>query len=192
MNLIIIIGCIWGASALIRMAKDKRRQREAERRYAEQRKVEQMVREDRQRRAEETAARIALEAEQMRQRREQERLAREQEKQAKAQAAAWDKQRREDEHRDAQLAKHDERLLKLEHKKELAIREEDRCLDEIISIKSKIRAAENEIAFSSQFGLKAPDKQAKLEKLQKQLFDANTKLIKAQQAQELCEMQMSA
>lgn len=125
MTLIIIALAIWGASALIRMARDKRKQREAERRYAEQQKIAQMVREDRQRRAEETAARIALEAEQMRQRREQERLAREQEKQAKAQAAAWEKQKREDERRDAQIAKHEKRIADLECK----IRKLDRDIE---------------------------------------------------------------
>lgn len=125
MNLIIIAATAWLAYELLRRIAEKRRQREAERRYTEQRKIAQMVREDRQRRAEETAARIALEAEQMRQKREQERLAREQERQAKAQAAAWDKQRREDERRDAQLAKHEKRLADLEYTVAKATRDID-------------------------------------------------------------------
>lgn len=195
MNLFIIIAIAWSASALIRMVRDRRRQREAERRYAEQRKVEQMVREDRQRRAEETAARIALEAEQMRQRREQERLAREQEKQAKAQAAAWERQRKEDERRDAQLAKHDERILRLEQKLELAQRDEAHWEEEENRLSCELAGEKAALDYCKSNPLmrgKMDACEKKIAKLTKDHYTAETKLIKARQARELCEMQMTA
>jgi chromosome segregation ATPase len=96
MTLILIIFCIWGASALVRASKEVKAERERERLRREQAarsaELARMTAEWKQRQAEakiETARLIAVEREQMR-------LAKEQEKQA------------------AQLAKHEKRLADLE------------------------------------------------------------------------------
>ena len=105
MTLILIIFCIWGASALARATKEAARKKEIDRQRREQAarsaELARMTAEWKQRQAEakiETARLIALEREQMRQAKEQEKLAKEQEKQA------------------AVLAKHEKRIELLEYK----------------------------------------------------------------------------
>lgn len=98
MSLIIIIATIWGISALIRSAREKKAREKAQRIAYEQARINREMREMKQRANEEVAARIALEREQMRQRREQEKLAKEQAKQAE------------------QIAKHEKRIADLESK----------------------------------------------------------------------------
>ena len=103
MSILLLIGILWGLSALVRASQETKRKREVERQRAEQAKrsaeLARMTAEWRQRQAEakaETARLIALEREQMRITREQERQAKEQARQAE------------------QLAKHEEQLAKLE------------------------------------------------------------------------------
>lgn len=199
MNLFIIIAIIWGASALIRSAREKRARANAQRIASEQARIKREMREMRQKAAEETAARLALEREQMKQRREQERLAKEQrdaeakaEREREKQMKLWEKQRKEDERRDAQLAKHEERLLRLEQKLELAQREEDHYSDEVSAIRIDMAGVEAYVEYMKSKGLMCKGKEAELEKLNKKLFAAETKMIKARQTRELCEMQMSA
>ena len=105
MSILLIIICIWGASALARATKEAARQKEIDRQRREQAarssELARMTAEWKQRQAEakiETARLIALEREQMRQAKEQEKLAKEQEKQA------------------AILAKHEKRIAALECK----------------------------------------------------------------------------
>lgn len=81
MTIILIIFCIWGASALIHSAREKRAKENAQRIAAEQARIKREMREMKQRANEEVAARIALEREQMR-------LAQEQEKERKEREAA--------------------------------------------------------------------------------------------------------
>jgi len=192
MTLIIIIATIWGISALISHIKQAHLAREQQRQRAEQ---------SRQRReySEMVAAQIALEREQMRQRREQERLAKERrdaeakaEREREKQMKLWEKQRKEDERRDAQLAKHEERLLRLEQKLELAQREEDHYSDEASAIRIDMAGLEGYINYCKSKGLLCKGKEEELRKLNDKLYAAETKLIKARQARELCEMQMSA
>jgi len=87
MSIILIIFCIWGASALARATKEAARKKEIERQRREQAarsaELARMTAEWKQRQEEakiETARLIALEREQMRQAKEQEKLAKEQEK----------------------------------------------------------------------------------------------------------------
>ena len=54
------------------------------------------------------------------QRKINERLSKEQQRQEKAQAAAWERQRKEDARRDAQLAKHEEEIRKMQFQLEQA------------------------------------------------------------------------
>lgn len=128
MTLILIIAIIWGASALIHSAREKRAKENAQRIASEQARINREMREMKQRANEEVAARIALEREQMRQAREQEKLAKEQEKQA------------------AQLAKHEKRLADLEYRvsqAESAIYNEQIKLDHYAQ---KLSALDEEIA----------------------------------------------
>ena len=114
MSVLLIVGIIWGLSALARASQEAKRKREVERQRAEQAKrsaeLARMTAEWRQRQAEakewarqqQTKAKaeadrlFALEREQIRQRKEQERQAKEQARQAE------------------QLAIHEEQLAKLE------------------------------------------------------------------------------
>ena len=174
MSLIIIIATIWGISALIshsrqaRLAEEQKRQREAQARLLrEQRTYAQAQRE-------ETARLIALEKARQAQEKMNEKFEREQARQAE------------------QLAKHEERLLRLEQKLELAQREEDHYSDEVSAIRIDMAGLEGYINYCKAKGLLCKGKEAELEKLNKKLFAAETKMIKARQARELCEMQMSA
>jgi hypothetical protein len=103
MTLLILIGIVWGASALVKACRENKRQRELERQRVRQAQrnaeIERMRAEWKRQQAEtkaETARLIALEREQMRITREQERQAKEQARQAE------------------QLARHEEQLAKLE------------------------------------------------------------------------------
>ena len=181
MTIILIIFCIWGASALARATKEAARQKEIDRQRREQAarsaELARMTAEWKQRQAEakiETARLIALEREQMRQAKEQEKLAKEQEKQAEI------------------LRKHEERLLRLEQKMELAQRDEAHYSDEVIDITVDMKSVKAYVEYMHSRGLPCKGKEAELEKLNKRLYAAETKLIKARQARELCEKQMSA
>lgn len=70
--------------------------------------------------AKQAALAAQMEKEREAQRKINERLAREQERQKKAQAAAWERQRKEDARRDAQLAKHEEQIRKMQFAMEQA------------------------------------------------------------------------
>ena len=89
MSILLLVGILWGLSALVRASREVKRQREVERQRAEwrQRQAEAKA---------ETARLIALEREQMRIAREQERQAKEQTRQAE------------------QLARHEEQIAMLE------------------------------------------------------------------------------
>lgn len=103
MSIVILIGLVWGISALVRASREAKRQREVDRirreqarRAAEQARMRQEWREAQARAKAETARLIELEREQQRQRREQKRQAEEQARQAE------------------QLAKHEARIAELE------------------------------------------------------------------------------
>ena len=199
MNIFVIIAVILLTSALIRHSKERKARREAQRRVEEQDRIKREMREMRQKAAEETAARIALEREQMKQRKEQERLAKEQrnaeakaEREREKQIKLWEKQRKEDERRDEQLAKHEERLLRLEQKLELAQREEEHQEEIVTAIRVDMAGLEAYVSYMKEKGLLCKGKEEELRKLNDKLYAAETKLIKARQARELCEMQMSA
>lgn len=201
MNLFIIIAIIWGASALIRSAREKRAREQAQRVASEQARIKREMREMRQQANEEIAARIALEREQMRQRREQE-------KQAEAQAAAWDKQRREDERRDAQLAKHEERISTLEFKAKQAeadiLNEQSRLdhyTEKLSALDDELKRLDSDIEYYQLANKVDAENKARAAKakVEDKIFNFEEKvracekrMSKAQHTKELCEMQMSA
>lgn len=208
MNLFIIIAIIWGASALIRSAREKRARANAQRIASEQARIKREMREMRQQANEEIAARIALEREQMKQRREQEKLTQEQEKQAKAQAAAWEKQRREDERRDAQLAKHEERISTLEFKAKQAeadiLNEQSRLdhyTEKLSALDDELKRLDSDIEYYQLANKVDAENKARAAKakVEDKIFNFEEKvracekrMSKAQHTKELCEMQMSA
>lgn len=174
MSLIIIIATIWGISALIshikqaRLAEEQKRQREAQARLLrEQRAYAQAQRE-------ETARLIALEKARQAQEKMNEKFEREQARQAE------------------QLAKHEERIFKLEQKLELAQREEEHQEEIVTAIRVDMAGLEAYVSYMKEKGLLCKGKEEELRKLNDKLYAAETKLIKARQARELCEMQMGA
>lgn len=124
--------------------------------------------------------------------REVRRQACEAEREREKQIKLWEKQRKEDERRDAQLAKHEERLFKLEQKLELAQREEEHQEEIVTAIRVDMAGLEAYVSYMKEKGLLCKGKEEELRKLNDKLYAAETKLIKARQARELCEMQMSA
>lgn len=172
--IITIAVLLWAVSAMIRASKDKRRERAEQIERERNARMRQEWREMQRDAKLEVDRMIALEREQMRQRKEQERIAKEQEKQA------------------AQLAKHEERLFKLEQKLELAERDEEHWSETVSAIRIDMAGLEGYINYCKAKGLLCKGKEDELAKKRDKLYAAETKLIKARQARELCEMQMSA
>ena len=155
----------------------------------------------------EMARQARIEAEMRRDREQRERIAREQKEQREA-MIAYEKemrrlhleQMREEKERQrleaeqarqaAILARHEEQLFRIEQKLELAERDEKHYSDEVTAITIDIRGIEAYIEYMKSKGLPCKTKEAELEKLSKKLYAAETKVIKARQARELCERQM--
>lgn len=181
MTLILIIFCIWGASALARATKEAARQKEIERQRREQAarsaELARMAAEWKQRQAEakiETARLIALEREQMRQAREQEKLEKEQQRQAEV------------------LAKHEERLMKLEQRmasaeSEIAFNREQReRLFSLLDIEERERDAAIEGSATWQ------KHQKKVISLENQIHTVQKRIDKAHMDKAYCEKQIEA
>jgi hypothetical protein len=180
-SIILIIAIIWGASALARASKEVKAERERERLRREQAarsaELARMTAEWKQRQAEakiETQRLIALEREAMRQR------------EVERKQAEWNA-RQEEINR-----KTEERLLRLEQKMEIAKRDEAHYSEEVTAITVDMKSVKAYVEYMHSRGLPCKGKEAELEKLNKKLYAAETKLIKARQARELCEKQMSA
>ena len=181
MTLLIIGIGLWMLSALARASKEVKAERERERirREQEARSAElaRMAAEWKQRQAEakiETARLIALEREQMRQR------------EVERRQAEWNRKQEEINR------KTEERLLRLEQKMELAKRDEAHYSEEVTAITIDMNAVKGYVDYMKGRDLPCKGKEAELEKLNKKLYSVETKLIKARQARELCEKQMSA
>ena len=179
MTLILIIFCIWGASALARATKEAARQKEIDRQRREQAarsaELARMTAEWKQRQAEakiETARLIALEREQMRQAREQEKLAKEQEKQA------------------AQLAKHEKRLADLEYRVSQAESDIEFLNDRIAQLD-----AQRDYLLLQQSGTVPGGKehtkyQTKIISIENQIHTAENKLSKARHTKAMAQREM--
>lgn len=174
MSLVIIIATIWGISALIRNGRHKRLVREQNRQREAQARLLREQRAQAQTQREETARLIALEKARQAQEKLNEKFEREQARQAE------------------QLAKHEERIFKLEQKLELAQREEEHQEEIVTAIRVDMAGLEAYVSYMKEKGLLCKGKEEELRKLNDKLYAAETKLIKARQARELCEMQMSA
>ena len=155
MTIILIIFCIWGASALIHSSREKRARENAQRIASEPARIKREMREMKQRANEEVAARIALEREQMR-------LAKEQEKQADV------------------LAKHEKRISDLEERMAVAEEEIECQSQQIERLRAHIEHAETErdaCVYGSTNYYKWDKKCLALEK---QIHTAESKIAKAQ------------
>lgn len=117
--------------------------------------------------------------------REQRRQARDAEMERVRQEKLWEEQKEKN-------AKYEERLFKLEQKLELAARDEEHWSEEASAIRIDMAGLEGYINYCKAKGLLCKGKEEELRKLNNKLYAAETKLIKARQARELCEMQMSA
>ena len=172
MTLILIIFCIWGASALVRASKESKRQRELEkqRREAAQRSAElaRMTAEWKQRQAEaklETARLIALEREQMRQAKEQERQA-------------------------AQLEKHEKRLADLEYRVSQAESDIEFLNDRIAQLDAQRDYLLLQQSGTIPGGKEHTKYQAKIISIENQIHTAENKLNKAQHIKAMAQREM--
>ena len=125
MIILLIIFCIWGASALIRAARSNKQQRELERIKAEQQRQRAERQEQIRQHNEEVRQRIEQQRELMR-------LAKAEREQAewnRKQEAAAERERREREAADAKLAKEQEKLAKRVEALECKVRKFDRDIE---------------------------------------------------------------
>lgn len=167
MTLILIIFCIWGASALVRANREAKREQAERKRQAEAARMRQEWRERQAEAKIETARLIAVEREQMR-------LAKEQEKQAEL------------------LRKHEERLMKLEQRmataeSEIAFNREQReRLFSLLDIEEMERDA------SIPGGKEWQKHQKKVISLENQIHTVQKRIDKAKMDKAFCEKQMEA
>lgn len=173
MAIIIIAFGIWMLSALARAAKESRREQADRKRQMEAARMRQEWKQRQEEAKLETARLIALEREAMRQR------------EVERKQAEWNRKQEEINR------KTEERLLRLEQKMELAKRDEAHYSEEVTAITIDMKAVKGYVDYMKGRGLPCNGKEAELEKLSKKLYNAETKLIKARQARELCEKQMS-
>ena len=172
MKLLLIILAFWLTSCILRGVREYRQQKAEQKRSAE---LARLSAEWKQRKAEaelETKRLIALEREAMRQR------------EVERKQAEWNRKQEEINR------KTEERLLRLEQKMELAKRDEEHYSEEVTAITIDMKAVKGYVDYMKDRGLPCKGKEAELEKLNKKLYAAETKLIKARQARELCEKQM--
>lgn len=181
MTLLLLIGIVWGASALARAAREAKRQREVERQRAEQAKrsaeLARMTAEWRQRQAEakaETARLIALEREQMR-------IACEQERQAKEQARQAE-----------QLARHEEQLLRLEQQISLAEREIAHYKPIVDQLRREAEGLAVKVEYFEGRGLPCAGYKTQLERVNEKLYRMETKVIKAENTKQNAQRKLSA
>lgn len=181
MALVLIIFCVWGASALARAAREAKRQREVERQRAEQAKrsaeLARMTAEWQQRKAEakaETARLIALEREQMR-------IACEQERQAKEQARQAE-----------QLARHEEQLLRLEQQISLAEREIAHYKPIVDQLRREAEGLAVKVEYFEGRGLPCAGYKTQLERVNEKLYRMETKVIKAENTKQNAQRKLSA
>ena len=181
MSVLLIVGIVWGLSALVRASQEAKRQREAERQRAEQAKrsaeLARMTAEWKQRQAEakaETARLIALEREQMRITREQERQAKEQARQAE------------------QLARHEEQLARLEQQVSLAEREIAHYQPIVDELRREAEGLAFKVSYFEGRGLPCAGYKTQLERVNEKLYRMETKVIKAENTKQNAQRKLSA
>lgn len=184
MSLILIIAIIWGASALVRAARANKQRKELERIKAEQQRQRTEQAEQRQQHNEEVRQRIE-------QQRELLRLAK-----AEREQAEWNRKQEEINRKQAEHnRKTDERLLRIEQKLELAKRDEEHWSELFDQYDVDLAGEQAALGYMKSNPLlhgQIEKQQRIVDKLSKQRYDAETKLIKARQQRELAERQMEA
>lgn len=176
MTLILIIFCIWGASALARASKEVKAERERERLRREQAarsaELARMTAEWKQRQAEakiETQRLIALEREQMRQAKEQGKMAKEQERQAEV------------------LRKHEEQIAKLEFRLSTAESDIAHWNEQIAALYAILDMEQLELAGTVNGSKEQMKHQKKIITLNNQIHAAENRLNKAKFEKSFCE-----
>lgn len=169
MSLIIIIATIWGISALIRSAREKRARANAQRIANEQARIKREMREMRQQANEEVAARIALEREQMRQ------------------AKAIEKH-------EAELAKHEKRIADLEFKAEQASADIEHLRVTLEDLNESFEMACQMADKAHAAGDDKREEQAKnkILTLRNKIHSAESRLAKAQHTREMAQRELAA
>lgn len=169
---------------VLRERKSRQQQRELERIKAEQSRQRAEQAEQRQKRNEEIRQRIE-------QQRELLRLAK-----AEREQAEWNRKQEEiNRHQEEHNRRTDERLLRIEQKLELAKRDEEHwseLFDQYDVDLAGEQAALNYMKSNPLLRGQIEKQQRIVDKLSKQRYDAETKLIKARQQRELAERQMEA
>lgn len=174
MSILIIIFCIWGASAIARASKETKRKRAEQKRSED---LKRMTAEWKQRQAEakiETQRLIALEREQMRQAKEQEKLAKEQQRQAEV------------------LAKHEEQIAKLEFRLSTAESDIAHWNEQIAALYAILDMEQLELAGTVNGSKEQMKHQKKIITLNNQIHAAENRLNKAKFEKSFCEDKLAS
>lgn len=154
MSIIAIIGVIWLASVLNKAVKRQRAKQAAlEIRMAKEREAQRII---------------------------NERLAKEQERQRKGQAAAWEKQRKEDARRDAQLAKHEEQIRKARFQLEQATADIEHLTNTLSELDAMLDYLKMEQSGTTTGGREYAKYQTKIISLENRVHSTEARLAKAQ------------
>ena len=169
MSILLIIFCIWGASALIRSAREKSARENAQRVASEQARIKREMREMKQRANEEVAARIALEREQMRQ------------------AKAIEKH-------EAELAKHEKRIADLEFKAEQASADIEhlRVVLDDLNESFELACQMADKAHAAGDDKREEQAKSKILTLRNKIHSAESRLAKAQHTREMAQRELAA
>lgn len=165
MSIIAIIGVIWLASVLNKAVKRQR--------------------------AKQAALAAQMEKEREAQRKINERLAREQERQEKAQAAAWERQRKEDARRDAQFAKHEEQIRKMQFQLEQATADIEHLTNTLSELDAMLDYLKMEQSGTTPGGKEYAKYQNKIISLENRVHATETRLAKAQHAKAEAERKLA-
>ena len=192
MSILLLIGFLWGLSALVKALRDAdreaKRQRELKRIQAEQMRQraawQEQVRknnEEARQRIEQQRELLRLAQEQQLQAKEQERQRREQERQAKEQARQA-----------AQLAKHEEQLARLEQQVILAEREIAHYGPIVDQLRQESEALTFKVEHYENRGLPCGGYKTQLERVNEKLYRMETKVIKAENTKQIAQRKLSA
>lgn len=185
MTLIVLVAIIWGASALVRAAKENKRRREEAARSDQIKRMQREYQRQRAESAEWTRKQIEMEREQMR-------IAKEQERERKEREAADANLAREQERQAALLEKHEKRIADLEFRMSQAESDIEFLKDRIAQLD-----AQRDYLLLQQYGTVPGGKehtkyQAKIISIENQIHTAENKLSKAQHTRDMAKKEIEA
>lgn len=177
-TIIAIAVIIWGSSALIRASRqaklESKREKAAQLERERNAKMRQEWREMQMNAKIEVDRMVAIEREQVRMR------------EAERKQAEWNRKQEEINR------KNDERMMRLEQRVALAEREIDHYRPVLEELEQRARELDNKVWWYGQKGLPCSSVKAELKKVNEQMYRVETKILKAEQARDFCEKQMSA